>query len=56
VELIILIDQGDERPCIHQNHRRFRRLFRTSLKRRPVSVERLGFPPLTTPIKSAIAS
>jgi hypothetical protein len=56
VKLIIRIDQSNEWPSIHQNHARFPWPFRISLKRRPVSVERCGFPPLTTPIKSAIAS
>jgi hypothetical protein len=56
VKLIIRIDQSNERPSIHENHGCFRRLFNTSLKRRPVCAERSGFPPFTTPIKSAIAS
>jgi hypothetical protein len=56
VILIIRVDQSNERPSIYEYHGRFRRLFKASLKLRPVSAERPGFPPLTTPIKSAIAS
>jgi hypothetical protein len=56
MELIVCIDQSDERAGIDNDHALFLRRFRSAFKERPVAVERFGSAPCTTPIKSVVVS
>jgi len=54
--LVTRINERDEWPSIDKNQRPLLRRLRSAAKVRPVCSERFGFPPLTTPIRSFIAS